>query len=924
MALTTGARLGSYEILSALGAGGMGEVYRAADTRLKRQVAVKVLPPLLASDPDRLARFRREAEILASLNHPNIAAIHGLEEADGVHALVMELVEGEDLAQRIARGPVPVDDALPIAQQIAEALEAAHDAGVIHRDLKPANIKVRPDGTVKILDFGLAKLAESDGTSGAGKGVPSQSPTITTPAMMTGVGMILGTAAYMSPEQARGFAADKRADIWAFGAVVFEMLTGERAFTGDTISDTLASVLKTEPNWQALPQAIPLRLPSLLRWCLTKDPKRRLRDVGDARVQLEDLIAGGRDEADPGLNKLTALAAWRRLLPWALTGVLAAALVMLLIAAPPWRQSPQPALVRMDAQLGGDVSLVSFLAGDAIALSRDGKLAAFVGQRDANKSAQIYVRRLNELNEREATPLGGTEGADSPFFSPDGQWVAFFADGKLKKVAVKGGATITLCDAPISRGGDWGDDGTIVFLPNRLGTLMRVSADAGGTPQVAVPLAAGEVSQRWPQVLPGGDAILFTSSGGAPTNWNEANIVVQKVASRERRVLQKAGYHGRYLSSGHLVFLRDGTLFAAPFDLDSLTVKEPTVPVIEGVTSNGGTGSAWFAASPTGLFAYVPGASTSAGIPISWMDREGKMTTLRATRAPWLNLRFSPDGERVAFQIQTAPTDIWIYEWARDSLTRLTSDPAADTDPVWTPDGRRVTFSSTRGNGTTGNIYWQRFDESGNAVRLTNSPNLQQPRSWHPSGRFLAFEEVNAATNTDLMILPMEGDEASGWKPGNPIVFANTPFDERHPAFSPDGRWLAYVSNDTGQNEVYVRAFQGPGKWKISAGGGLTPTWSRNKRELYYGVAAVGAGFGQIFVVPYTVEGNSFRPGKAQLWSPGRYQTRGPSRMFDLHPDGLRVAIAPADDVAGTVKRNHLTFLLNFFDELTRVSPRAQ
>jgi serine/threonine-protein kinase len=451
---------------------------------------------------------------------------------------------------------------------------------------------------------------------------------------------------------------------------------------------------------------------------------------------------------------------------------------------------------------------------------------------------------------------------------------------------------------------------------------MRVSADVGGTPQVAVPLAAGELSQRWPQVLPGGDAILFTSNGGV-TGWNEANIVVQKVASGERRVLQR-GYHGRYLSSGHLVYLRDGTLFATPLDLRSLTVKGPTVPVIEGVASNGGTGSAWFAASATGLFAYVPGTSTGGGgIPISWMDREGRVTPLRATRAPWRNLRFSPDGERVAFDMQTSPSDIWIYEWARDSLAPLTSDPATDTDPVWTPDGRRVTFSSTRGNGTTGNIYWQRFDESGNAVRLTDSPNLQQPRSWHPSGRFLAFEEVHAATNTDLMILPMEGDEASGWKPGKPTVFANTPFDERHPAFSPDGRWLAYVSNESGQSEVYVRAFQGQGKWKISTGGGLTPTWSRSTRELYYGVGAPGALLGQIFVVPYTVEGDSFRPGKAQLWSPGRYQARGPSRMFDLHPDGLRVAIAPPDDVGGTVKRDRLTFLLNFFDELTRVSPRS-
>ena len=917
MALTTGARLGSYEIVSALGAGGMGEVYRAADTKLKRHVAVKILAQPLASDPDRLARFRREAEILASLNHPNIAAIHGLEDADGVNALVMELVEGDDLAQRIARGPIPLDDALPIARQIAEALEAAHEAGVIHRDLKPANIKVRADGTVKVLDFGLAKLAELDGATRSATHISSPAPTITSPAMMTGIGVILGTAAYMSPEQARGYVADKRADIWAFGVVVFEMLTGERAFTGDTVSDTLASVLKTDPNWRALPAAVPPRLRALLRWCLNKDPRRRLRDIGDARAQLDDLIAGASGDTDATVAAVTT--GWRRLLPWALAGLFAVALLTVLMVAAPWRGAPQPMLLRMDTHLGADVSLMSSVAGDAIGLSRDGTTVAFTARKGTETSAQIYVRRLNES---QATPLSGTEGADSPFFSPDGQWIAFFADGKLKKIAVKGGPAITLCDAPVSRGGDWGDDGTIVFLPNRLGTLMRVSVNPGGTPEPVGRLADGEITQRWPQLLPGGNAILFTS-GNTSTDHNSANIVGLKLPAGERRVLQKGGYHGRYLSSGHLVFLRDGTLFATPFDPDELTVKGPTVPVVEGVASNAGTGNAWFAASASGTLAYVPGPSVSGGIPISWMDRAGKVTPMRTARAPWLNVRFSPDGQRLAFQSQSSEVDIWIYEWARDSTSRLTSDRGSDSDPVWTPDGRRVTFASTRGNGTTLNIYWQRFDESGNAVRLTDSPNMQQPRSWHPSGRFLAFEEVNSATNTDLMILPMEGDQASGWKPGKPTVFSKTQFDERHPAFSPDGRWLAYVSNERGQSDVYVRAFEGQGKWTISTGGGLTPTWSRTKRELYFGVASPGAGAGQIFVVPYTVEGDSFRPGKAQLWSPGRYETRGASRMFDLHPDGSRVALAPPPDLGSTDKRDRLTFLLNFFDELRRVAPRS-
>ena len=431
-------------------------------------------------------------------------------------------------------------------------------------------------------------------------------------------------------------------------------------------------------------------------------------------------------------------------------------------------------------------------------------------------------------------------------------------------------------------------------------------------------LTHGEVTQRWPQLLPGGKAVLFTSNTAAASQ-SDANLVVQQLPSGERRVIQK-GYHGRYLPSGHLVYLHDGTLFATTFDPNQLKVTGPSVPVLEGVASNAGTGAAWFAVSDTGLFAYVEGPNvTGEGIPIAWMNREGKTTPMRTTRVAWLNLAFSPNGNRLAFE---RLDDIWMYDWLRDSAERLTSDPAADTNPTWTPDGARIAFASTRGNAPAPNIFWQRVDETANAQRLTESPNEQHPGSWHPSGRFLAFEEVNPGTGADLMILPMEGDEASGWRPGKPTVFANGPSDERTPQFSPDGRWIAYVSNDSGQNEVFVRAFQGTGRWPVSVAGGLTPTWSRTKQELYYETANIGQG-GRIMVVAYSTEGDVFQPHKAELLTPERHETRGPNRMFDLHPDGTRFALAPFEQTTGGLRRNHVTFLFNYFDELRRIAPRS-
>ncbi|HLE69052.1 MAG TPA: serine/threonine-protein kinase, partial [Vicinamibacteria bacterium] len=584
MTLSPGTRLGPYEIASPLGAGGMGEVFRARDTKLNRDVAIKVLPTAFAQDAERVARFRREAQLLASLNHPNIAAIYGLEESDGVLALALELVEGEDLAERLTRDAIPVDEAVAIAKQIAEGLEAAHEKGIVHRDLKPANLKLTKDGTVKILDFGLAKAYEGEPTT---DGALSQSPTMSR--QMTEAGVIFGTAAYMSPEQARGGTVDKRADIWAFGVVLFEMLTGKRLFTGETVSDTLAAVLRQEIDWKALPASTPPGLRRLLERCLDRDAKKRLRDIGEARVALEERL---------GTRDTVRTSSGMRALPWFLLALVSALALWAL-----WRPAPQPAPpLRLSAELGAAASLATDW-GPAAILSPDGRLLAFVASPGTGERPLLHLRRLEQLD---AAPLAGTEGARDPFFSPDGEWIAFFADGKLKKVSVSGGAAVTLCDAADERGGTWAEDGTIFFTAGgQPGVgLSRVSS-AGGTPQtLTTPDAASqERTHRWPQALPGGKAVLYTA-GSTRGNYEDASLVVHSLASDTRKVLHRGGYHGRYLPSGHLVFIHEGTLFAARLDLDRLELTGQPVPVLAGVSANPDNAGAQFAFSQDGTLVY--------------------------------------------------------------------------------------------------------------------------------------------------------------------------------------------------------------------------------------------------------------------------------------------------------------------------------
>ena len=907
MSLPAGARLGGYEIVAPLGAGGMGEVYRARDAKLGRDVALKILPD--AQDADRVARFKREAQVLASLNHPHIAAIYGFDESNGTQFLVLELVEGETLADRITRGPIPVDETIVIARQIAEALAEAHEKGIIHRDLKPANIALSGHDQVKVLDFGLAKLAAAP-VGGASSSV-SMSPTLTTPAMMTGVGMILGTAAYMAPEQAKGREADKRCDVWAFGCVVYEMLTAKRAFEGEDITDTIASIMRGEPDWSALPADTPANLRLLLESCLTKDRNQRASDVAVVHFLLSDRASVPPvPSAPPAARAEAQHSVWSRALPWALFASACIGLIVSLVTWSSWRSAPAPELRKLLASIGADASLPTNFGASAI-LSPDGTMLAFVAQQAGQ--SRLFIRKLDELR---ATPLAGTEGAASPFFSPDGQWMGFFAAGKVKKVSVTGGASVTICDAASGRGGTWADDDTIIFSPlatadNR---LLRVSA-TGGTPAPFATLSEGAMSQRWPQAVTGRKLVVFTEHSST-ASFDGANVVVAPLSGGTPKVVVRGGYYGRYLPSGHLVYMQQGTLFAVRFDLDRLETSGQAVPAVEGLSANTTTGGAQLAFSSEGTLAYVPGAVVTNSSGMDWMTRDGKTSALRTAIVDWTNARFSPDGRKLALEIfDGKQRDIWVYEWARDTMTQLTFDSKSDRSPVWSPDGRRIVFASDRAKPGTANLYWVNADGTGDVTRLTESPDTQIALSWHPGGNYVAFQTNRGATGPDLMLLPIERDAAGGWTPGKPTVFLSTPAAEVTPMFSPDGRWIAYISNEAGNNEVYVRSFPGPGgPWRVSAGGGDAPRWSAARNELLF------LSQGRVMFASYSVVGNSFRADKPEPWSPTGFVASGSVYSYDLHPDGKRLVQPPVQGQT-TVVQDKLVFVLNFFDYLRKIAP---
>ena len=894
MATLPGTRLGPYEILSAIGAGGMGEVYRAHDSKLDRDVAIKVLPEAFAQDDDRMTRFQREAKVLASLNHTNIASIYGLEDSSNVRALVMELVEGPTLADLIKQGPMAIDEAVPIAKQICDALEYAHERGIVHRDLKPANVKVTPEDAVKVLDFGLAKALETD----AGSADISTSPTISRMATLAGV--LLGTAAYMSPEQAKAKPLDRRADIWAFGCVVYEMLTGMMAFRGESVTDTLAAVIKEEPDWSQLPAATPMRVRVLLRRCLQKDPKQRLRDIGDARISLEEVLTGASESAASiGVAGRTP----RRVLPWAAAFFVAG---VVLTGVTVWILKPLPSppprpVTRTVIILPSGQRLAGGLTQPALALSSDGSHLAYVATSiQPGGAQQIYLRAMDSL---EAKPIPGTEGAADPFFSPDGQWVGFFANGKLKKVSVSGGAAVTVGEASSPGGASWSSQGIIVFSPSVNSALRQVS-DAQGIPQPLTRFGKGDVTQRWPEFLPGGKAVLF--AGGAGSNWSNAHIGVQTVGTGEQRTLIQGGTYPRYAPSGHLVYAQGGSLMAAPFDARRLEVTGVAVPVVGGVLQSPlSSGAVQYSISATGSLVYVPGGIHAAQHKLVWVSRNGVEQPLAAPAHAYFAPRLSPDGRRVAVTVTEQESQVWLYDLSRETLTRFTLEGNTNTSPLWTPDGKRIAFSSTKDGPV--NIYWQMADGSGGLERLNTSENNQVPMSWSLDGQLLGFLDVDPTTGTDIWVLRLSDRKAQ--------PFLRTQFLESVPQFSPDGRRLAYISDESGRFEIYVQPYPGPGsKWQISTEGGTEPVWNPNGRELFYRIGE------KMMTVDISTQ-PGFAAGKPRMLFEGRYEpTPLTTPNYAVSPDGQRfLMLKPADQAEESPTQ--INVVLNWTEELKRLVP---
>jgi serine/threonine-protein kinase len=923
MALSVGSRIGPYEVETLLGSGGMGEVYRARDTNLGREVAIKVLPEAFAQDTERLARFEREAKALAALNHPNVAIIHGLEKGPAeaghyVRALVMELVEGPTLADRVATGPIPLDEALPIATQIAEALEAAHEQGIVHRDLKPANVKVRDDGMVKVLDFGLAKLIDSgSGTrdSGLDDHIRTMSPTITTPAM-TQLGMILGTAAYMAPEQARGKPVDKRSDIWAFGCVLFEMLAGRKAFDGEDVTDTIAAVVRAEPKWEALPADLPPSIPLLLRRCLEKDRKKRVGDISTALFIMKEQSA--LPGPSPAPEIVAPPAKWGQIARYALAVTLTAAIT----AGVVWmltRPDP-PRVSRLELTTSGASALAVTVNVPHLAITRDGSSVIYVGGSPGEQT--LFVRKIDQL---EPTLL--TNGASFPFVSPDGEWVGFAVRyDTLRKVAITGGPSVEITQldgAP--RGATWGPDDTIVFATNRGDTgLFRVSA-AGGTPVVLTRPEKGTDHFR-PWFLPDGRAVLFTIVPESSSRRAESQVAVLDLRSSANtpKVLVRGGGDARYVSTGHLVYVADNSLRAVRFDLDRLEPVGAAVPVLASVNVIGGfLGD--FEVSDDGTIAYL--AETTGGVAertLTWVDRQGKGEPISAQSRAYLYPRISPDGTRVALDVRDQENDIWVWDLLQSNITRVTKHEGIDRLPVWAADGQFLFFSSNREG--TPVIFRQRADGTGEAERLTQSSGggsvAQHPVSLSADGTELLFQQGPGIQSNDLMALRVDSPGKADAPNVRPVV--NTPDGDANGVFSPDGRWLAYQSNESGNWDIYVRPrrdLERGTRFTVSTGGGTQPRWARDGRELFY-------------LSPQN-EMMSVRVGSGETWSPGKpvklfdaagYYTGGtanPYFNYDVAKDGRFLMIKPKGDPAGEgAATTNLIVIQHWFEELKRLVPR--
>ena len=888
-----GTALAHYKVTAALGEGGMGQVWRAEDEKLGREVALKVLPEEFAGDPERMARFEREAKVLASLNHPNIATLFGLETvaitpeegpensefgirnsklaAAGAEVtfLVMELVEGEDLSERIKRGPIPIEEATAIALQIAEALEAAHEQGIVHRDLKPANIKLRPDGTVKVLDFGLAKAWETD----HGDSSISMSPTLTQHA--TAAGIILGTAAYMSPEQAAGIAADRRADIWAFGVVFWEMLTGHKLFEGETVSHVLASVLKDNVDLDELPGDTPPTIRDLIGRSLRKKPKQRLQAIGDARIVLEEYRADPEGSAAPQTESVLVIdegPRWRRLLPWAAAGLLAVALAGL-----SWSvlgTKPQVVSATIPPPPEAEFYLNPNSPGP-VAVSPDGRSLAFSAQ-DANGDILLYVRRLDAP---QAQALSGTDNAAYPFWSPDSRWIGYFnrPEGTLKKIDTNGGPPITLTEAPNGKGGTWNDGGVIVFAPEASSPLHRVSS-AGGE---SVPLTGLDAerhnSHRHPRFLPDGHQIIFLARGNTPA---QSSLMVADLESGSTREVMATETQAEY-ASGHLLFVRERALMAQPFDPGSAELEGEAVPLAEELLVIQGASLADFSLSETGILSFATGRSEDQ-THLEWRDRTGGDGGTLGDEAPYQTPLLSPDGSVAVVEIvdeSTGTEDLWVVDLERAVRTRFTFDSAQDIWPVWSPDGQTVFFSSNRGGGFA--IYKKSLEGAGEVEEVIRGERDLFSTSVSPDGIQLLVFGPGEGTGTDLFVVALDGSaDLQPWR--------STEFSESVGVFSPDGKWVVYHSNESGSPEVYVAPFPGPGRrWQVSSDGGVYPTWREDGSEIIYTRLD-----GTLRVASVRAQGESFFvDGDEDLFEIGPPQLGGP--LFSVSGDAQRFLVVP-------------------------------